>query len=71
MLIIYIYFPLDIGILIIRMYALYERSRKVLALYIIVGVVMLAVDCVSLNLDGNNDLPLRSIADSIAYSGWR
>jgi len=52
-----------------RMYALYERSRKVLALYIIVLAVILVVACVSLNLDGNNDLPPGSIADSVAYSG--
>ena len=52
-----------------RMYALYERSRKVLALYIIIAAVILAVACVSLNLDGNSDLPSRSIADSVVYSG--
>ena len=52
-----------------RMYALYERSRKVLALYIIVGAVILAVACVSLNLGGNSDLPSHSIADSVEYSG--
>jgi hypothetical protein len=40
----------------------------VLALFI-VGVVMLAVDGVSLNLDGDNDLPSCSIADSVVYSG--
>jgi len=33
--------------LIMRMYALYERSRKVLALYIIVAVAILLVGCVS------------------------
>ena len=60
-----IFFSLDIGILIIRTYALYERSRKVLALYIIVGTVMLGVCCVSLNLDAYSDLPSRSIADSV------
>ena len=43
-----IVFP-DIGILIMRMYALYERSRKVLALYIIVTFVMVVMSCVSLN----------------------
>ena len=36
-----------------RMYALYERSRKVLAFYIVIGVVVVAVGCVSLNLSRN------------------
>ena len=53
-----------------RTYALYERSRKVLTLYITIAVVILVVACVSLNLDGNNDLPSRSIADSVVYSGY-
>ena len=43
----------DIGIIIMRMYALYERSQKVLALYIIVGTVIFAVACVSLNFSGS------------------
>jgi hypothetical protein len=38
--------------LIMRMYALYGRSRKVLALYIVVAVVILAIACVSLNFSG-------------------
>ena len=46
-----------------RMYALYERSRKVLALYIIVGAVTLAVACVSLNFSGNQYLVSNSITD--------
>jgi hypothetical protein len=44
-----------------RMYALYERSRMVLALYIGVGVVIVIVACVSLNLRRNHtqsDIPL-------------
>jgi len=36
--------------LIMRMYALYERSRKVLVLYIVVAVLILVVGCVSLNI---------------------
>jgi len=52
-----------------RMYALYERSRKVLALYITISAVILVVACVSLNFDGNSDFPSRSIADSVVYSG--
>ena len=36
--------------LIMHMYALYEWSQKVLALYIVIVVVTLAVACVSLNL---------------------
>ena len=39
--------------LIMRMYALYERSRKVLALYIVITVAAVAVGSVSLNLRGN------------------
>ena len=44
-----IYFSLNIGMLIMRMYALYERSRKVLALYIVIVIVVVALACVSLN----------------------
>ena len=33
--------------LFMRMYALYERSRKVLALYIVIGVVIVGVGCES------------------------
>ena len=40
-------------LLFMRVYALYERSRKVLALYIEVGVVIVGVGCVSLDLRGN------------------
>ena len=40
-----------------------------LALYVIVLAVILVVACVSLNLDGNLDLPSRFIADSVVYSG--
>ena len=38
--------------LIMRIYALYERSLKVLALYIVVAVAILVVGCVSLNFSG-------------------
>ena len=38
--------------LIMRMYALYERNRKVLALYIVVAVVIMIMACVSLILSG-------------------
>ena len=44
-----------------RTYALYERSRMVLALYIGVGIVIVIVGCVSLNLRGNHtqsDIPM-------------
>ena len=53
-----------------RMYALYERSRKVLTLCIVVAAVILVVTCVSLNLNGNNDLPSHYTADSVVYSGY-
>ena len=39
--------------LIMRMYALYDRSRKVLALYIVVTVAIVFGACVSLNFTGN------------------
>ena len=42
--------------LIMRMYALYERSRKVLALYIVVAVAIVVVGCVSCNFSGNKYL---------------
>jgi len=38
--------------LIMRIYALYERSRKVLALYIVVAVIIFAVNLVSLDFSG-------------------
>ena len=41
-----------IGMLIMRIYALYERSRKVLALYMVLSVVILVMACVSLNFMG-------------------
>jgi len=37
--------------LIMRVYALYEQSRKVLALYIAIVVAMVVVGCVSLDFD--------------------
>jgi hypothetical protein len=52
--------------LIMRIYALYERSRKVLAMYIIVAVVIVIVGCVSL---GNQHLLSYSISDFVVYSG--
>jgi len=45
-------FP-DIGMLIMRVYALYERSRKVLALYIVVTAIIVVMGCVSLNFSGS------------------
>ena len=61
-----IYFFLNTGMLIMRMYALYERSRKVLALYIFIVVIVVAVACVSHNLRGNY---YRPNADVVVYSG--
>ena len=52
------YFSLNIGMLIMRMYALYDRSRKVLAFYIVIAAVVVAVGCVSLNLSTQSDMPL-------------
>ena len=49
-----------------RIYALYERSRKVLALYIGIGVVAVIIGCVSLNLRWNHS---HSIVDVLVYSG--
>jgi len=39
--------------LIMRIYALYERSKKVLALYIVFTVIIFAVCFVSLDFSGN------------------
>ena len=55
--------------LIMQMYALYERSRKVLALYIVVAIAIMVVSCVSLNFSGNYCLATYSIADLVVYSG--
>ena len=55
--------------LIMRMYALYDRSRKVLAFYIIVVAAVMAVGCVSLNLRGNQYLVWYPITDVVIYSG--
>lgn len=46
-------FSSDIAMLIMRMYALYERCPKVLALYIVVAVAIVVVGCVSFNFSGN------------------
>ena len=46
MLIIALFRPI-IGMLFMRIYALYEQSRKVLALYIAIGVVLVVMGCVS------------------------
>ena len=46
MLIIALFLPM-IGMLIMRVYALYERSQKVLALYIVVVVLLGVMSCVS------------------------
>ena len=63
------YFPSDVVMLIMRMYALYERSRKVLALYILVGVAIVIVTFVSLNFAGNQHLASYFISDLVIYSG--
>ena len=55
--------------LIMCMYALYEWSRKVLALYIVIAVVTMAIGCVSLNLCGNQYKVWHPIADAMVYSG--
>ena len=62
-------FSLNVGMLTMRIYAIYERSRMVLSLYIGVGIVIVIVGCVSLNLRGNHtrsDIPLL-IVGSIEY----
>ena len=64
-----IFFSLNIGMLIMRMYALYDRSRKVLALYIVIAVVAVAVGCVSLNLCTIGTQFWHPIADVVVYSG--
>ena len=52
-----------------RIYALYERSRKVLALYIVISIVNLAVGCVSLNRRENQCPVWHPTADVMVYSG--
>ena len=64
-----IYFFLNTGMLIMRMYALYERSRKVLALYIFIVIIVVAVACVSHNLRGNYYPVWGPNADVVVYSG--
>ena len=54
--------------LIIRMYALYERSRKVLSMYIVILVAIVVVFCVSLNLRGNQYPVWHLIADYIVVN---
>jgi len=54
-----------------RMYALYERSRKVLAFYIIVAAVILVVACVGLNLDASHDLPSLILWYIVGSTEWK
>jgi hypothetical protein len=51
-----------------RMYALYERSRKVLFFYVVVAVVILVMACVSLNFSGIGTQPDIRV-DLVEYSG--
>ena len=62
-------FSSDLAMLIMRMYALYERSQKVLALYIVVAVAIVVVGCVSFNFNRNSRLASYSNADIVVYSG--
>ena len=57
--------------LIMRVYALYDQSRKVLALYIAIVVAMVVVGCVSLNFDGSVPKLIShfSISHPVVYSG--
>ena len=52
--------------LIMRIYALYERSRKVLAFYIFVAAAIVIGGLVSL---GNQHLASYSTSDLVVYSG--
>jgi len=52
--------------LVMRVYALYERSRKVLALYVVVAVAIVAAGFVSL---GNQHPASYSISDLVVCSG--
>jgi hypothetical protein len=57
-----------------RMYALYERSRKVLALYILVAVVILVMACVSPDFSGISTLPDIQLLISwhtVGDAGWK
>ena len=57
--------------LIMRMFALYERSGRVLALYIIVAVVITAMGWVSLNLSGNQPLASNYMWHIVGGTGWK
>jgi len=46
--------------IIMRMYALYERSRKVLAFYLVLAVSFITMGGVSPNFSGSNQLDVRS-----------
>ena len=47
-----VFLSLGIGVVMMRMYALYEQSRRVLALYITVAALILVVVFVGLNFSG-------------------
>ena len=66
-----IFFSLDIGIAIMRMYALYERSRKVLVLYITVGAVVLVVACVSMGIMICPHVPLLILWYIVDSTDWK
>ena len=51
-----------------HMYALYDRSWKVLAFYIVTVVIVVAVGCVSLDLRGNHYPVWHPIADIVVNS---
>jgi len=52
--------------LIMRIYALYDRSRKVLVMYIVVAVLIVVVGCVS---PGNHPGASYPIPDLVVCSG--
>ena len=53
-----------------RTYALYEQSRKVLAFYIVVAVVILSVACVSLDSSGIGTQPNAILFYIVGDAGW-
>ena len=62
-------FFLNIGMLIMCMYALYEWSWNVLAFYMVIVVVIMALGYVSLDLKGNHYPVWQPITDVVVYSG--
>jgi len=66
-----LFFSLGTGVVIMRMYALYEQSRKVLALCITFATLATVIALVSLNLRGSiPHIPLLILLHAVGTTGW-